>query len=102
MVVMVDYVREITEEKLCKYGKYGSFEHLLFSFSSSPPPPHTHSKWLFLSVFYHGLAACMLLQVFVVFFLLYKGTMFYIFIYTLIKCTYCVNVQKRILPATGV
>ena len=32
MFVMVDYVREMAMEKSCKYGKYGSFEHLLFLF----------------------------------------------------------------------
>ena len=30
MFVMVDYVREMTVKKCCKYGKYGLFEHLLF------------------------------------------------------------------------
>ena len=30
MFVMVDYVREMTAKKSCKYGEYGSFEHLLF------------------------------------------------------------------------
>ena len=30
MSVMVDYVREVTVKKTCKYGEYGSFEHLLF------------------------------------------------------------------------
>ena len=29
---MVDYVREITVKKSCKYGEYGSFEHLLSLF----------------------------------------------------------------------
>ena len=32
MFMMVDYVREMTVKKSCKYGKYGMFEHLLFSF----------------------------------------------------------------------
>ena len=27
---MVDYVRQMTENKSWKYGEYGSFEHLLF------------------------------------------------------------------------
>ena len=27
---MVDYVREKTAKKHCKYGEYGSFQHLLF------------------------------------------------------------------------
>ena len=30
MLVMVDFVREMTLKKSCKYGKYGSFEPLLF------------------------------------------------------------------------
>ena len=30
MLDVVDYVREMTKRKSCKYGKYGSFEHLLF------------------------------------------------------------------------
>ena len=30
MFVMVDCVREMTVKKSCKYGEYGSFEHLLF------------------------------------------------------------------------
>ena len=30
MFVMVDCVREMTEKKSCKYGEYGSSEHLLF------------------------------------------------------------------------
>ena len=29
MFVMVDYAKEMTV-KSCKYGEYGSFEHLLF------------------------------------------------------------------------
>ena len=29
MFVMVDYVKEITEKKSCKYDGSGSFEHLL-------------------------------------------------------------------------
>ena len=29
---MVDYVREVTANKLCIYGEYRSFEHLLFMF----------------------------------------------------------------------
>ena len=28
--VMVDYVREMTVKKSCKYGEYGSFEQWLF------------------------------------------------------------------------
>ena len=32
MFVMVDYEKEMTVKKSCKYGKYGSFEHLLFLF----------------------------------------------------------------------
>ena len=32
MFVMVDYIREMTVKK-SKYGKYGSFEHLLFLYS---------------------------------------------------------------------
>ena len=32
-VMIVDCVREMTVKKFCKYGEYGSFEHLLF-FSS--------------------------------------------------------------------
>ena len=31
-VVMVDCVRKMTVKKSCKYGEYGSFEHLLFMF----------------------------------------------------------------------
>ena len=27
--MMVDYVREMTVKKSCKYGEYGSFEHLV-------------------------------------------------------------------------
>ena len=34
MFVMVDYVREMTVKKSCKYGEYGSFEHLLILFTS--------------------------------------------------------------------
>ena len=30
MFVTVDDVREMTAKKSCKYGKYVSFEHLLF------------------------------------------------------------------------
>ena len=30
MFVMVDYVREKTVKKSCKYGEYGLFERLLF------------------------------------------------------------------------
>ena len=30
MFVMVEYVREMAVKKSCKYGEYGSFEHLLF------------------------------------------------------------------------
>ena len=30
--VMVDYVKEVTVEKSCKYGEYGSFGHLLCLF----------------------------------------------------------------------
>ena len=30
MFVMVDYVGKMTVKKSCRYGKYGSFEHLLF------------------------------------------------------------------------
>ena len=33
MVVIIAYVREMTVKKSCKYGEYGSFEHLLFLFS---------------------------------------------------------------------
>ena len=29
---MVDIVREMTSKKSCKFGEYGSFEHLLFLF----------------------------------------------------------------------
>ena len=29
MLAMVDYVREMTVKKSCKYGEYESFEHLL-------------------------------------------------------------------------
>ena len=32
MFVMVDYVRKMAAKKSCKYGEYGSFEHLLFLF----------------------------------------------------------------------
>ena len=34
MFVMVDYRREMTVKKSCKYGKYGSFGRLLFSLIS--------------------------------------------------------------------
>ena len=30
MFMMVDYVREMTVKKSCKYSKFGSIEHLLF------------------------------------------------------------------------
>ena len=30
--MMVDYVREMTVKKPCKYDEYGSFEHMLFLF----------------------------------------------------------------------
>ena len=33
MFVTVDYLREMTVKKSCKYGEYGSFEHLHFLFS---------------------------------------------------------------------
>ena len=33
MFVMVGYVNKMTPENSCKSGEYGSFEHLLFSFS---------------------------------------------------------------------
>ena len=29
---MVDYEREMISQKSCKYGGYGSFEHVLFLF----------------------------------------------------------------------
>ena len=32
MFAMVDYAREMTSTKACKYGKYGWCEHLLFLF----------------------------------------------------------------------
>ena len=32
MFVMVDCVSEIAVKRSCKYGKYGSFEHLRFLF----------------------------------------------------------------------
>ena len=32
MFMLVDYVREMTVEKSCKYCEYGSFEHLFFLF----------------------------------------------------------------------
>ena len=32
MFMMVDDVREMALKKSCKYGEYGSFEHLLFLF----------------------------------------------------------------------
>ena len=32
-VLHIDYIREMTAKKSCKYDRYGSFEHLLF-FSS--------------------------------------------------------------------
>ena len=32
MFVMVDCAKEITMKKSCKYGEYGSFEHLLLFF----------------------------------------------------------------------
>ena len=33
MLVMVDCVMKMTVKKSCKYGKYGSFEHLFVWFS---------------------------------------------------------------------
>ena len=30
MFMIVDFVKEMTVKKSCKYGEYGSFEHLLF------------------------------------------------------------------------
>ena len=30
MLMMVDHVRKMTVKKSCKYGEYGSFQHLLF------------------------------------------------------------------------
>ena len=30
---MVDYARKMTVKKSCKYGEYGSFEHILFLFN---------------------------------------------------------------------
>ena len=36
MFVMVDYVREMTSKKSCKYSKYGSFDHVLFLFFYFP------------------------------------------------------------------
>ena len=35
ILVIVDYVREMTVKKSCKYGEYGSFEDLLFLFTFS-------------------------------------------------------------------
>ena len=32
--MVADYVRGMTAKKSCKYGEYGSFEHLLFLFSN--------------------------------------------------------------------
>ena len=32
MLVMVGCIWEMTVKKSCKYGEYGSFEHLLFLF----------------------------------------------------------------------
>ena len=32
MFVMVEYVKNMTMKKFCKYGEYGLFEHLLFLF----------------------------------------------------------------------
>ena len=43
MLVMVDYVRETTSKKSCKYGEYGSFEH----FKGSQP------EWC-ISTIYHA------------------------------------------------
>ena len=34
MLLMVDNLKEITVKKSCKYGEYGSFEHLLFFFTN--------------------------------------------------------------------
>ena len=28
--MLIDYVKKVAAEKSCKYGEYGSFEHLLF------------------------------------------------------------------------
>ena len=36
MFAVVEYVKEVTCKKSCKYGKYGSFEHLLFLFIIDP------------------------------------------------------------------
>ena len=33
MLVMVDYIREMTVKKSCKCGEYGSYEHVLFLLS---------------------------------------------------------------------
>ena len=35
MFMMVDYVREMTVKMSCMYGKYGSFEHLLYELEIS-------------------------------------------------------------------
>ena len=35
MFLMVDYVRELTVKKSCKYGEYGSFEHFTLLVSST-------------------------------------------------------------------
>ena len=32
MFTVVDYVRELTEKKSCKYGEYGSFALIVLSF----------------------------------------------------------------------
>ena len=37
MLVMVDYVREMTAKKSGRYGRYISFEHLLFLFKFNQP-----------------------------------------------------------------
>ena len=44
MFMMADDVREMIVKKSCKYGEYGSFEHLLFfsSLQLSSPPTYPH------------------------------------------------------------
>ena len=44
MFVMVDYVREMTVKKSCKYGEYGLFEQLLFLFLSVGTSVHCFSE----------------------------------------------------------
>ena len=49
---MVDYVRELALTKYCNFGKYGLFEHLLFSCSFCVDLQHLHLCSVCISLFF--------------------------------------------------